>query len=123
MVDMAFLDSGGETMQAQMPPQSGDYARVIAAIVARMPIERAAQVYDFVRFLQEQPASTLLIEAGDDDWLNDDESRMAAEDEQWEATYERHHEKFAALAEAARAEIAANTTQSMFDEDGNFVLK
>jgi hypothetical protein len=48
---------------------------------------------------------------------------MAAEDIEWEATYARHREKFAALAEAARAEIAADTTQPMFDKNGNFALK
>jgi hypothetical protein len=34
-----------------------DYAREIAKIVATMPIERAAQVYDFVQFLKIWPAS------------------------------------------------------------------
>jgi hypothetical protein len=57
----------------------------------------------------------------DEDWLNDSEEQMQAEDALWEAAHSRQRDKFEALVEAARAEIAADTAQPMFDEQGNFV--
>jgi len=51
----------------------------------------------------------------DETWLNDSEAEMQAEDARWEATYARHPDQFAALAAAARAEIARGTTQPMFE--------
>jgi len=109
-------------MQTQITTRSIDYARTIAELVAKMPVERAAQVYDFACFLQTRPVHTRLVDRGDaDDWLNDTEEQMQAEDTLWDATYARHRDEFAALAEAARAEIEAGTTQPMFDGHGEFV--
>ena len=99
-----------------------DYAQAIADLVATMPIERAAQVYDFARFLQAQSVHTPLVGRDDDDWLNGSEEQMQAEDALWDAAYARHRNKFAALAEAARTEIEAGTTQPMFDEHGELVV-
>ena len=99
-----------------------DYTRAIAELVDKMPVERAAQVYDFACFLQSQSAR---IEPGGqdgDDWLNDTEEQMRAEDALWDEAYARHHNEFAALAEAARAEIRTNMTQPMFDEHGELAV-
>jgi hypothetical protein len=96
-----------------------DYARATAAIVKGMSVERAAQVYDFARFLQTQPAGPSPIPEDPDSWLNDSEERMQAEDEVWDAAYTRHSEQFAAVREAGRAEIASGETQPLFDEHGN----
>lgn len=109
-------------MQTQTPPQPMDYAKAIAKLVSKMPVEYAAQVYNFVRFLETQPLHTSPIDTSDDDWLNDSEEQMQAEDAKWDATYARHHDKFTALIEAAYAEIAADSTQPMFDERGEFML-
>ena len=54
----------------------------------------------------------------DDDWLEDSEEQLQAEDAQWEATYARHRNQFHVLAEEARAEIAAGVTRPMFRERG-----
>lgn len=108
-------------MPKQITHQPADYAQAIAKLVAKMTVEQAAQVYDFVRFLRSQPAHTPPVIEDDDDWLNDSEEQMQAEDALWDATYSRHQDKFKALAEAARDEMAADTTQPMFDEQGNFV--
>ncbi len=108
-------------MPKQITHQPTDYAQLIAKLVTKMPVEQAAQVYDFVRFLRSQPVFTPSVIEDDDDWLNDSEEQMQAEDALWDATYSRHRDKFEALAEAARAEIAADTTKPMFDEQGNFV--
>ncbi|MBI1923059.1 hypothetical protein HYR99_02295 [Candidatus Poribacteria bacterium] len=107
-------------MQKQGVTQSSDYVQAIAELVATMPIERAAQVYDFARFLQAQPVHPPLVDKGDDDWLNDSEEQMQAEDALWDAAYTRHRDQFAARAGSARAEITASTTQPMFDENGEF---
>lgn len=93
---------------------SRDYAQAIAAVVAALPPERAAQVYDFARFMQAQGAASS-GQSDDDDWLHDTEAQMQAEDEQWEATYDRHRAEFAQLCEQALREIAAGETQPLDD--------
>lgn len=115
-------------MQTQFATQPIDYAQEVAKLVTKMPTSQAAQVYDFVCFLQTRPVHTPFVEHehddddDDDDWLNDTEEQMQAEDALWEAAYTRHHHQFDALAEAALAEISAGTTQRMFDEQGEFII-
>ncbi len=109
-------------MQTPIATKSIDYAQAIAELLAKMPTERAAQVYDFARFSQAQSARTPFADEGDD-WLNDVEEQMQAEDALWDAVYARHRDKFTALAEAARAEIAAGATQPMFDERGELKVR
>ena len=109
-------------MQQKITNRPIDYARAVAKLVAEMSVERAAQVYDFARFLQVWPEHTQLGEHDDDDWLNDTEEQMEAEDALWDAAYVRQGDKFATLREAARAEIEAGTTQPMFDEHGKLVV-
>jgi hypothetical protein len=103
-------------MQTRAAAKPIDYARAIAELVAMMPVERAAEVYDFARFLRAQSEQTPSAEENDDDWLNDSEEQMRAEDALWNAARARHRAKFDALAEGARDEIAAGATQPMFDE-------
>ncbi len=111
-------------MQPQAPPKPIDYAKAIAALVATMPIERAVQVYEFVRFLHTQPAYPSPLDIDDDDgWMDDSEEQMQTEDALWDAAYTRHPDKFAALAETARAEIAAGVTQPMFNDQQEFALR
>lgn len=108
-------------MQKQITLQAVDYAQALAKLVATLPVERAAQVYDFARFLQAQPGYPSPVEQTEDDWLNDSEEQLAAEDAGWEALYTQQHDKFAKLTEAARAEIVAGVTEPMFDEHGEWV--
>jgi len=109
-------------MQTDQQPQSIDYAKAVSMLVAKMSLDRAAQVYDFVRFLQSQsiyPPPTPLEE---EDWLNDNEAQMQAEDVLWETIQVRHRDKFATLAAAARVEIEAGTTQPLFRTDGELAV-
>lgn len=46
-------------MQTEQQLQLSDYAKAVALLIAEMPIERAAQVYDFVCFLQSQSTAPL----------------------------------------------------------------
>jgi hypothetical protein len=114
-------------MQTQRQPQPIDYANAVAAFVAKMSLERAVQVYDFVRFLQSQSIYPSPIPApipieGEEDWLNDTEEQMQAEDALWTATQARHRDQFTALAIAARREIDTGTTQPLFAVDGELAL-
>ena len=95
-------------MQTEQQLQPTDYARVVAALVAELSLERAAQVYDFVRFLQSQPPESLPTRSAEEDWLNDTEEQMQIEDALWAAVQARHHDEFSALATAARVEIDSN---------------
>ena len=90
------------------------FEQTLIDTVRKLPPRRAAQVLDFARWLQTQPDE-------DDEWLNDSEEQMQAEDALWDSAYARHKDKFAALSEAARAEIAAGETQPMFDERREFL--
>ncbi|MBN2389175.1 MAG: hypothetical protein JXR84_00540 [Anaerolineae bacterium] len=110
-------------MQTLAVVKPREYAHIIAKLVAQMPPERAAEVYDFVLFLLARPTPTPVETEEDMDWLNDDEAQMQAEDALWEAAYAQHHEKLMTLAEVARAEIADGRTQPMFNERGEFDLK
>ncbi len=102
-------------MQVPVGNKSSDYAQAVAELVEKMPVERAAQVYDFARFVKVQQIGVSSISLGeDDDWLEDSEEQLQAEDALWEATYARHRVKFHVLAEEARAEIAVGATQPMF---------
>jgi hypothetical protein len=106
-------------MQVPAGNKSSDYARAVAELVEKMPVERAAQVYDFARFVRVQQARVSGISLSeDDDWLEDSEEQLQAEDALWEATYARHRDQFHVLAEEARAEITAGTTQPMFRRRG-----
>ena len=99
--------------------QSQEYAQAVAAIMTAMPPERAEQVYDFARLLQARVAASPSRDEDTDNWLNDSEEQMQAEDAVWEATYTRHKDKFVTLREAARAEIEAGATENMFDANGD----
>ena len=101
---------------------SHDYARAVARLVATLPAERAAQVYDFVRFLQAQSATSQPMPVEEDDWLNDSEAEMQAEDVRWQATYDQHHAEFLRLREQAVHEIASGETHPLFDERENVGL-
>ncbi|MBI3959269.1 MAG: hypothetical protein HY328_10715 [Chloroflexi bacterium] len=57
----------------------------------------------------------------DDDWLNDSEEEMLAEDTLWDEMFARNAEMFDALAKAADAEIEMGLTQPMFDADGKLI--
>lgn len=83
-----------------------------SAIIATLPQERVAEVYDFARFLRTQvtPPSPI-AEDTTDDWLYDSEEQLQAEDAVWDGFYARHREKLSALRAAARAEITAGTTE------------
>lgn len=109
-------------MQTAQQLQPVDYANAVAALVADMPLERAAQVYDFVRFLQHQSAYPSPITPEEDNWLDATEEQMQAEDALWEAAQARHRGKFASLAAAARAEIDAGATEPLFSADGELNL-
>ena len=98
-------------MATQEVHRSQEYAQAVAAIMAAMPLKRAAQVYDFARFLQGRRAAPLPLAADADKWLNDSEEQMQAEDAVWDAAYARHKDKFLTLREAACAEIEANATE------------
>ncbi len=109
-------------MSTQSTERSRRYAEAVAEVVAVLPPARAAQVYDFARFLQAQFAASQPAPDNDDDWLNDSEEQLQAEDAQWAAFYEQRAAQFLQLRERAQREIAAGETQPLFHEDGDLAL-
>jgi hypothetical protein len=108
MVDAGLTKArhGEKAMPANTMSRSRDYAQVVAELVASLPPDRAAQVYDFARFLQAQPAPPDAPHVEEDDWLNDTEAEMQAEDARWQAAYDQHRAEFRQLRERALREIA-----------------
>lgn len=84
-----------------------------------MPLERAAQVYDFALFLKTVSASATTLVDEDDDWLNDSPEQIAAEDAVWDAAYAQHREKIRLAAREAIEEYQFGKTDELFDEHGN----
>jgi len=80
-------------------------------LVRRLPADKLAVAYDFMAFIQAR------ADAGDD-WLNDSEETMAAEDAQWDAVAARHADKRAQM----EAQIAAAPALPMFDESGRWLV-
>jgi len=117
--DAVFSRGWSMEMLTNESRRAKDYARATAAIVRAMSLERAAQVYDFARFLQTQPAGPSPIPEDSDGWLNDSEEQMQAEDALWDAAYSRHSEEFSTLRETAREEIQSGVTKPLFDAQGN----
>ncbi len=109
-------------MKLQDVSQATDYAQAVAELVAKLPLDRAAQVYDFARFLQAQSLASAVVASSDDDWLHDSDEQMEAEDVLWDAAFDQHRDHFTALADAARAEIKVGTTQPLFDERGEVMI-
>lgn len=109
-------------MSIQSTERSRTYAEAVAEVVAVLPPARAAQVYDFARFLQEQPNASPVAPGNDDDWLSDSEEQLQAEDAQWAAFYEQRGAQFSQLRERARHEIASGETPPLFHEDGDLAL-
>jgi hypothetical protein len=95
------------------------YEQKLIGIVRRLPPERVSEVIDFAQFLESQIAEAC---TEDDDWLNDSEEQMQTEDALWDAARSHHRDRVAALVETARAEIAAGTTEPMFDERGDLAI-
>lgn len=109
-------------MSTQSTERSRTYAEAVAEVVAVLSPARAAQVYDFARFLQEQSTVSPVALSSDDDWLNDSEEQLQAEDAQWAAFYEQRSAQFLPLRERARRELASGETQPLFHEDDDLAL-
>ncbi len=110
-----------KTMQTTQTPI--DYEGAIATLIRDLPTERAAQLYDFARFLQAESRSGVdfpFAENGDDDFSEDE---LVAEDVAWEKSLARHANRFAALKAQAKADVKAQKVVPMFDERGEFSVE
>jgi hypothetical protein len=99
-----------------------DYAQELATLVKQLPEDRAAQLYDFARFLLIE--SRRIPDDGDrDDAADISADELAAEDATWEAALTHHADTFAELKAQALADIAAGKTVPMFNERGDFSIE
>lgn len=85
-------------------------------MAAKLPSERAEQLYSFARFLLAESRFAM-----DEDDPTDVE--LEAEDALWDAAMIRHADKFEALKAQAITDIAARNISSMFDERGEFTIE
>jgi len=107
-------------MERKLESQA-DYMREIAKIIAKLPVERAAEVYDFARFLlSPRPIETPLLD--EDDWLNDSPEQIAKEDAVWNESFARNPEPLQRMASEAIAEYEAGQTSPLFDDKGELNL-
>lgn len=104
-------------MEGKLESQA-DYIREITRVIAKLPVEKAAAVYDFARFLLSPPPRVETPIAEEDDWLNDSPEEIAQEDREWEATIARNSEQNERMAADAIAEYKAGNTSPLFGPDG-----
>ena len=100
---------------------SVDYAQKLATLVKQLPEDRAAQLYDFARFLLAESGRS--SDDVDDDAGDVGDAELAAEDAEWEAARTRHAAAFAELKAQALADIATGKTAPMFNERGDFSIE
>ena len=97
-----------------------DYEGAIATLIRELPTERAAQLYDFARFLLEESRSVAESPFTEDDIS---EEELAVEDAVWEASMDRQADRFAALKAQAKADVKAQKAAPMFNERGKFSVE
>lgn len=93
-----------------------DYARWIAALARKLPAERAAQLYDFARFLLNESGEAISEDMPD----KVSEAELEAEEVVWEDALARHADEFAQLKAQAREDVKAGKSLPMFDERGEY---
>lgn len=95
----------------------------LLVLIASMNNKQLALWYDIGRTIQTRltPSTSNQDITEDDDWLNDTEEQIAAEDALWDATTERYIDKFDKLTARIDDEIRAGHTQAMFDANGDFI--
>jgi hypothetical protein len=97
-----------------------DYEDAIATLVRELPAERAAQLYDFARFLLEESrigTEPVVVQAEDNDIS---EEELAAEDAVWEKSMTRHADRFSALKAQAKADVKAQKSVPMFSKHDEY---
>jgi len=110
-------------MTAQKTNGTVQYAEEVAKIVSGLQLREAVEVYDFALFLQAKSEGLLpIVDETDDDWLNDSEEDMLAEDALWDEMFARNPAVFALLDEETKSEIELGITQPMFDADGELII-
>ncbi|MCX7839612.1 MAG: DUF2281 domain-containing protein [Anaerolineae bacterium] len=100
-----------------MNERTATYEQTLLAIARSLPPERAAELLDFARFLQN-----LVVSAGD---LESEETIRASE-EKWDALFAQPQAQRAMIemAREARADFqAGRTTDIAISEDGRLVPK
>jgi len=108
-------------MERKLESQA-DYLREIAKIIVKLPVERAAEVYDFARFLLSPRPAVEIPSSDEDDWLNDSPEQIAQEDVVWDAAYVRSRDNLRTMASDAVAEFDAGETTPLFNDKGELNL-
>lgn len=90
-----------------------NYENAITELVRQLPDDRAAQLYDFARFLLAEVGDKGEFTEEADENLDDlpGDEELAAEDALWEADMARHADRFAALKAQAKADVRAKRTE------------
>ena len=88
-----------------------------------MPLDRAAEVYDFAQFILQRPRPVSApITADEDDWLNDSPEQIAKEEVVWQKAYASKPDKLKAMVKEATGEYETGKTQPLFKPDGEVDL-
>ena len=92
----------------------------LLVLIASMNNKQLALWYDIGRTIQTRltPATSNQDITDDDDWLNDTEEQIAAEDALWDATTAKYSENLSRLGDA----IANSPSLPMFGPDGRWLL-
>ena len=104
-------------MTIQPAPQPAAWELALIDVVKTLPPRRAAQVLDFARWLQTQPAP--------DEELSDtaDPIEIEREEKAWEQTYWANRDEFRAMARQALVDLDDGETLEMAIVDGKVTAR
>jgi hypothetical protein len=105
-----------DTMETQPILSSPTFEQALIKIVRALHPHRAAQVLDFARWLQTQPAPDKKEEE-----ITPDE--LECEEKAWEQTYLANRDHFRAMAKQALNDLEAGETMEMVVENGKIVAR
>jgi hypothetical protein len=106
-----------DTMETQQKLSSAVFEQALITIVRTLPPRRAAQVLDFARWLQTQPAPDKKFE----EELTPDE--LEREEKAWEQVYMANRDHFREMAREALKDLEAGETLEMVIENGKIAAR
>lgn len=104
----------GDTVEREASLQPSVYEQTLIAIVQTLPVERAAQILDYARYIQSQTIK-------DSGVLDSDETEeeILADEARWNAQFAATQDGLEKMADKVRTDIRAGRTMPMvFTPDG-----
>ncbi len=104
----------GDTVKRETVLQPSVYEQTLIGIVQTLPVERAAQILDYARYIQSQTIKDFSVLDNDET-----EEEILADEARWNAQFAATQDGLEKMADKVRADIRAGRTMPMvFTQDG-----